>query len=111
MHQGSKFKYLADRSGKTNADIAKLSGLSEGTIYNYFREEFIPSKNLKKICDAMGWELQIFYKSENLASEKEPVYGLQSHIESLQKEIELLKQQLAAKDEIIELLKAKQSKK
>jgi transcriptional regulator with XRE-family HTH domain len=111
MNQGAKFKFLAERSGKTNADIAILSGISEGTVYNYFREEEINSKNLKKICLAMGWNLQDFYKTEKLLEDESPGYGLKYEVEALKREVELLKQQLAAKEEIIELLKTKHTKK
>jgi transcriptional regulator with XRE-family HTH domain len=102
MHQGTKLKFLIERSGKTKADVALLSGISDASLYTYMNSEEINSKKLKKICDVMGWELKLFYEdNKNLHT----VTANYSEIDALKREIELLKDTIANKDEIIKLLK------
>lgn len=106
MHQGSKLRYLIEHSGKTKAEVALLSGISDASLYTYMGSDEINSKKLKKICIAMGWELKIFYEDNKNLHTYAANYN---EIDALKREIELLKDTLANKDEIISLLKSKRN--
>lgn len=106
MHQGSKLKYLIEHSGKTKAEVALLSGISDASLYTYFNSEEINSKKLNKICEVMGWKLKSFYEdNKNL----DAVTTNYNEIEALKREIELLRTTIENKDEIIKLLKEKRN--
>ena len=106
MHQGAKLKYYVDRQKLTNEEIARLAGVSEATLYSYFNKEEINSIKLKKIAKVLNIDYKEFEENETVVKEPEPSYTTKL-IEQLNKQIELLEQQVADKNEIIELLKSR----
>lgn len=107
FHQGSKLKKIVETGSLTIAEILNKSGISRGTLYNFFDYEEITRKKIKPVLDALQVDIDSFYNSPNVVKEDAAAYGLQATIDGLKREIELLKQQIETKDEIIELLKSK----
>jgi len=107
QHSGSKLKKLIEKSGLTIKEILDKSGISRGTLYNFFDYEDIPRKKLLPLLEVLQVDADEFYFVKNYANDDGNTYGLKAENEALRRELELLKQQLEAKEEIIQLLKNK----
>lgn len=107
FHQGSKLKKIIDNSELTIAQIVEQSKVSKGTLYNFFEYEEITRKKIAPILEVLGVDINSFYLSPSIANDAPAAYGYKAMYESLLRENELLKKQLADKEEIIALLKSK----
>jgi hypothetical protein len=107
FHQGSKLKKIIDNSDLTIAQIVELSKVSKGTLYNFFDYEEITRKKIAPILEVLGVDINDFYLSPSVVNEGNTAYGYKAMYEALLRENELLKKQLADKEEIISLLKSK----
>lgn len=105
MHQGTKLKYYVDRSSVSNEEIARLSGISPASLYNYFKEEEIDSKKLKKVLKVLDIDYNGFV--QGTASESSHSYSLAERVKELEDQITFLKKALEDKQQIIDLLKNK----
>lgn len=110
FHHGQKLRKLVERSPKTIVQIVEQSGITRSSLYNFFDYEEIPRKKLTPVLAALEIDMDAFLAGRFIAEEEQPAYTMPEVIEALRREIELLKQQIAAKDEIIALLKSKTKK-
>lgn len=102
IHQGNRLRQLIHLKKLSRLEVSEITGISEGTLYNYLRAEIIPNQtNLIKICQAMGWDYQQFFVESMDTFIDIGLY------EALRKENSLLREQVQQLKEIIELLKAK----
>jgi AcrR family transcriptional regulator len=106
FHQGSRLKHLIEKSGMTVAEVSRILDVARTSLYNLFEKKELLRSQSEPILKIIQVDPESFYGHKKEVGELESVT-----IEALKREIELLKEQLAAKDEIILLLKTKNSKK
>lgn len=106
-HQGSRLKKFVDKSEYTLKEISEKSDVPTSSIYDMFKKsELLPSKFLP-LLKVMGVTMLEFEGKRSKGEEVDIIQKMTLEIESLKRENELLKQQIASKDEIIQLLKLK----
>lgn len=64
MHEGNRLEFLIGKCGKSLTTISEETGISRQTIYNYFKQEYVPRKKLLTILNASGIETGEFWTSE-----------------------------------------------
>jgi hypothetical protein len=101
FHQGLRLKNFIENSKFKVKDISEKSGVALSSLYDLYKKNEILKSRLEPILNAIEVDLDTFYGVKSDLKESKSV------TESLKREIELLKQQLQAKDEIIDLLKNK----
>jgi len=112
FHQGVKLKKIVEKSGTTIKELLKKSGISRGTLYNFFEYEDIPRKKLSPLLEVLEVDPDVFYgfrkadDIESVSAEKD-IDKLKLEVDSLKRERELLQQLLQDKEDIILLLKNK----
>ena len=104
FHQGFRLKHLVAKSGKGVKELATQAGISRTTIYDYYKKEELLRSTVAPVLAALNIDPDVFYGIKNEVGEDVAAYKIDT-LAGLRREIELLKQQVAAKDEIIELLK------
>lgn len=87
FHQGSKLKKIVEKSGLTISQIVETSGVSKGTLYNFFDYEEITRKKLTPVLEALNYDVDQFYSSKNIVMEGSAGYGLQLQIEAMKKKL------------------------
>lgn len=109
-----KIRGLQDKKNISTKKLASNIGVTPQTIYDYFSEKSqISIKNLRKIAEVFSVPVGYFFDEKIMVGD---IIGSQNgngnrinivteKCNSLEKEIEGLKEQLKLKDEIIELLK------
>ena len=102
FHQGSRLKKIIEKSGLTVKEIIDKSGVNRATLYNFFNYDEIQRKKLLPVLEVLNMSYDNFLSDQPNGNSND---NLKNQIESLKMEVELLREQLAAKDEIINLLK------
>lgn len=111
-----RIKKVISHFGLNASSFAKRVGVSVTVIQNLVGGRFSkPSFDvLEKIIDATGvnsdWLIigkgEPFTESQSWLTGESPVYGIQNELLACKKEVNLLNQRIADKDEVIGLLKA-----
>lgn len=60
-----KIKILLDRKGMTMGDLAIATGQSRQNLSNKFKRNNFSEKELTKIAEVLGCELEIIFKTED----------------------------------------------
>ena len=105
-HQGSRLQNFIEKSPVTIVEILKQTGIAKSSLYDLFKKEELLQSKILPILELINIDADQFYGKLELNDGETP-YGLKVENELLKTEIELLKKQLADKEEIIELLKSK----
>lgn len=111
MHIGKKIKDLIAIRKMSVVDFASHMNLSAATVYNIFEKEDINTQNLRKISTVLN--VPITYWFEDMpppvnvtgANEHKEVYGGVQKDMLLQRENEMLKEQIALLKENAQILK------
>ena len=102
-NQGKKIKELRLKNRLTQIDLAKMSGLSLGTIKRIEPLSVVPKGTLLQICEAMSWSMSEFvenkeynYTTDTTATASEPtaVYHKENDITFILKELISIKNML-----------------
>ena len=101
-NQGKKIKELRIKNRLTQKDLAKMSGLSIGTMKRIEPLAVVPKGTLLQICEATGWSMSEFVENKEysyttdsmLANEPTAVYHKENDINFILKELISIKNML-----------------
>jgi len=108
LHQGMRLKKIISESRYKVKEISELSEVPMSSLYDFFEKtELMPSR-IRPILKLLNVSFSYFYSIKIYTNTAKPSDNTEGFVrEALQKENELLRQQLADKEEIITLLKAR----
>ena len=107
----NELKSIADSKKIEIQDLANALEMTPNGFRASIKNETIPLRNLKRLCETMRISPMMFFDKIpstyiNAGGHVQNGNNNQMILESKDREIELLKQQLESKDEIIRLLKS-----
>ena len=107
-HQGNRLKYFIEHSHLKLKEISEKSKIPLSSFYDLYKKDEILGSKLKAILDVLGVDEKIFF-DRNYTEVADPVapYGLDTEINTLKRENELLRLTVETQKELIAILKAK----
>jgi len=107
FHQGSRLKFRLEKSGYKIKEIIEKTGIARSSLHDMYKKPELLKSKIAPILEAAEIDIDDFYGIKEPVAASQEMAGLRLQVESLKRETQLLNDQLKAKDEIIELLKAK----
>lgn len=107
VHQGFRIKKLVERNGMSIVDFAKKTELSEQHMHRLFKQQYIPTKWLTKMCAILDINIEDMFNEVMVANEPfEPYKTKVAEFDKLQAEVLSLKERLKDKEKTISILEA-----
>lgn len=114
LHQGERLKWLIERSGFTAVEVSEKLDISRSSLYELYKKRDIDRGTLEKFCTLLKQDIRTFYpdiSGKNILNDPEVEYEvLKEKNKSLEQMIKDKEVIIIQQQEIIELLKKKQSK-
>src|SRR4051812_18467684 len=105
-HHGSKLKKLIEKSGMTFVRVSEKSEVPLSSMYDMFKKEELTRKKIETILNALEISPDDFFIG-NRGKEGEDLKVCMDKVQMLESQVEILRQTIEDKNQIIELLKKK----
>lgn len=107
LHQGYRVKSLIEKNGMSIVSFAQKVGISEQHMHRLFKEKYIPTKWLTKMCAILNVSIEGMFNEKMVVNDPfEPYKTKAAEFDKLHEEVLSLRERLKDKDKTIATLEA-----
>lgn len=107
LHQGFRVRSLVEKNGLSIVNFAKKVGVSEQHMHRLFKEKYIPTKWLTKMCAILDVSIEGMFNEQMVVNDPfEPYTTKSAEVDKLKEEVAAMRERLGDKDGTIAALEA-----